>query len=533
MKFTGEFTGLIDQYGRPLKPSSVAKRKLVEEESAPTMTGVRSIWHDSVASGLTPNRLASIMRESAEPGADLTDYLTLAEEMEEREPQYRMALGQRKLAIRNIKPVVTGASEDKDDQDLAEEVRKLVDTTQFRNVVMHLADGIAKGFAVAEIVWSMSGTVWMPARILPRDARHFQFDRVSGRELRLREDGNQDGVALTPGKYMIHTPVLKSGTPIRQGLARTAMWIFMLKSFSLKDWMAFLEVYGMPFRVGKYGPDATAADKRALLRAIANVAADGGAMIPESMLLEFIETKASAGGENAFKGMAEYLDEQFAKLIVGQTMTSADGSSLAQAQVHDDIRLLILRADGDDLAATVQRDLINPYIAFNRGIPKNGMPQLTYPVDDPEDLKALMEATRSFIDMGGEVPQAPVLAKLGWREPAGGEKVLRRAEVSVAEPGRRFGKTEQLRRQKLAQAMALSYLDDPAAEFAADMLDEWEPQMNPVLQAIFNALEGASTYEELQIALAGLAGRIDLKPLIDRLTAATFAARIEGGGHGG
>ncbi|KQZ87209.1 hypothetical protein ASD64_07140 [Mesorhizobium sp. Root157] len=528
-----EFTGLMDQFGRALKATAVAKRQLALEESAPTMTGVRSIWHEGVASGLTPNKLARIMRESAEPGADLTDYLTLAEEMEEREPQYRMALGQRKLAIRNIKPVVTAASEDTADQELAEEVRKLIDNTQFRNIVMHLADGIAKGFAVAEIVWSMSGSAWKPSRILSRDPRHFQFDRITGRELRLREDGNPDGLALTAGKYLIHTPVLKSGTPIRQGLARTAMWIFMLKSFSLKDWMAFLEVYGMPFRIGKYDDSATEADKRALLRAVANVAADGGAIIHKNMIIEFIETKASAGGENAFKGMATYLDEQFAKLIVGQTMTSADGSSFAQAEVHDDIRLLILRADGDDLAATTQRDLIDPYIAFNKGVPKNGTPQVTYPVDDPEDLKALMEATQKFVEMGGEVPQGPVLAKLGWREPAEGEKVLKRAPVTVAEPSRRFGKAEQMRRQKLAQAMALSLLEDPITGFSTEMLDEWEPQIDPLMKAVHAALEGASTYEEMQAAIAGLAGKFDLQPLIDRLAAATFAARVEGSENNG
>jgi phage gp29-like protein len=527
-----EVTGLVDQYGRPLKVTAVAKRDLAEEQSAPTMTGVRSIWHEGVASGLTPQKLARIMRDSAEPGADLTDYLTLAEEMEEREPQYRMALGQRKLAIRNIKPVVTAASEEPEDEELAADVLKLVDNTGFRNIIMHLADGIAKGFAVAETVWSMSGIAWHPSRILPRDQRHFQFDRLTGREVRLREDGNPDGLGLTPGKYIIHTPVLKSGTPIRQGLARTAMWIFMLKSFSLKDWMAFLEVYGMPFRVGKYGPGATEGDKRALLRAVANVAADGGAIIPESMILEFIETKASAGGENAFKGMASYLDEQFAKLIIGQTMTSADGSSKSQAEVHDDIRLLILRADGDDLAATVQRDLVNPYITFNKGVPKNGFPQVTFPVDDPEDLKLLMEATDKFIGMGGEVPMAPVLAKLGWREPKAGEKVLKRAPAPVAPPAS-GAVADQLRRLRERDTLALSLLEDPLTGLAAELVSEWEVQMDPLLKAVQTALQGALTFADFQQRLGELTGSADLQPLIDRLTAATFVARIEGNENDG
>lgn len=330
---------LIDRYGNPLRAPQ--KQVLLEEQSAPTLTGVRSIWNEQVASGLTPARLARILKESGDPGGDFRDYLTLAEEMEEREPQYRMALAQRKLAIRNLSPVVEAASESKRDKDIATSVQRMLGTTAFRSTMMHLADGIAKGFAVAENLWRMDGSSWTLPRIVQRDQRHFQFDRITGRELRLRHDGVFEGVELRQAKYVVHIPTLLSGLPIRQGLARTACWIFMLKSFSLKDWMSFLEIYGMPFRIGKYGPNASKEDKRALLKAVANVAADGGCIIPESMLLEFIETKAGNAGENAFKGMAEYLDDQFAKLILGQTMTSDDGSSEAQANVHDDIRLLI------------------------------------------------------------------------------------------------------------------------------------------------------------------------------------------------
>jgi phage gp29-like protein len=519
---------LIDVNGNPLK--AAPKKDLTTEQSAPTLTGVRSIWNEQVASGLTPARLARVLRESGEVGGQIVDYLTLAEEMEERDPQYRMALTQRKLAIRNIEPVIEPASEEEDDKIIADHVRKLLDTTGFRNVLMHLADAIAKGFAAAEIIWKMDGARWFPEKILARDPRHFQFDRISGRELRLREDGDIEGSILPPAKYIGHVPSLKSGLPIRQGVARTAMWIFMLKSFSLKDWMAFLEVYGMPFRVGKYGPGATQDDKRALLRAVANVAADGGAIIPESMKLEFIETKAGNAGDNAFRGMAEYLDEQFSKLVLGQTMTGDDGSSEAQANIHNDIRLLILRADGDDLAATIQRDLVNHYVAFNFGQPKNGFPQVTFPVPDPEDLKLLLEATKTFVDMGGTVPAGPVREKLGWRAANAGEEILGAKPVPV-DP-RKEKTTEALRRLFDKAAVPLMIAADDITEgFADEISGEWEEQLSPLMEAIRKAAAEAGDFPSFMKALESVSS--ETAPLNDRLAAATFVARIMGSAANG
>lgn len=521
---------LIDRYGNPLRAPQ--KQVLLEEQSAPTLTGVRSIWNEQVASGLTPARLARILKESGDPGGDFRDYLTLAEEMEEREPQYRMALAQRKLAIRNLSPVVEAASKSKRDKDIAAGVQRMLGTTAFRSTMMHLADGIAKGFAVAENLWRMDGSSWTLPRIVQRDQRHFQFDRITGRELRLRHDGVFEGVELPQAKYVVHIPTLLSGLPIRQGLARTACWIFMLKSFSLKDWMSFLEIYGMPFRIGKYGPNASKDDKRALLKAVANVAADGGCIIPESMLLEFIETKAGNAGENAFKGMAEYLDEQFAKLILGQTMTSDDGSSEAQANVHDDIRLLILRADGDDMAATVQRDVVDPFVAFNHGADVDA-PQVTFPVPDPEDIKQLMEATKTFVDMGGTVPAGPVREKLGWRDPVEGEEVLggaKKVEPPKEPPAK--DAAEALRRlfDKTASPLSIA-ADDITEGFAEEMTAEWEEQLSPLMDAIQRAAAGASDFPSFLKALETL--NTEEASLGSRLAAATFVARIMGGGRDG
>ncbi len=53
---------------------------------------------------------------------------------------------------------------------------------------------------------------------------------------------------------MVHTPRSKSGSVWRNGLARLVAVMYMLKSFTVRDWWAFAEVFGIPVRVGKYDP---------------------------------------------------------------------------------------------------------------------------------------------------------------------------------------------------------------------------------------------------------------------------------------
>ncbi|MBN8194854.1 DUF935 family protein, partial [Bacillus sp. NTK074B] len=72
---------------------------------------------------------------------------------------------------------------------------------------------------------------------------------------------------LRPDSYLIHVAKAKSGLAIRGGLARLAAWAWLFKNYSLKDWAIFLEAYGHPLRLGRYGQHAKPEEKQILLRA--------------------------------------------------------------------------------------------------------------------------------------------------------------------------------------------------------------------------------------------------------------------------
>jgi len=307
---------------------------------------------------------------------------------------------------------------------MADLVRSVIRTPKFKTLKFNLLDGLGKGFSVCEIIWNTSSTPWVPKDYKYRDQRFFQFDKDTGDKLYLRDEKNLvDGVELAPYKFVVHRPNLKSGITIRSGLARLAAVAYMCKGYTLKDWLAFMEVFGMPLRVGKYGEDATEKQKAALLSAVANIGIDAAAIIPESMIVEFVETNKGAASDKLFEGMANYLDSQVSKGVLGQTMTTDDGSSLSQAKVHNDVRKDLVVYDAEQLSATIQEYLVVPLIDLNYGKQKNYPEYKTY-LKERENLVELSKALPPFIDRGLRVEESVIRDKFGLPDPEDDANIL-------------------------------------------------------------------------------------------------------------
>ncbi len=408
---------IVDQYGRPIQYD-----KLTEELAAARTTGIRQIWHQSVANGLTPQRLASILRAAAEGSAN--DYLTLAEEMEERDLHYASVLGTRKLAVAGLSVRVEAASDDPEDVRRADQLKELVDSPEFGELQADLTDAMGKGYAVSEIMWDRSGKTWNPERFEPRDQRFFQFDRGTGRELRLLDEADPiNGVALAPYKFIVHLPRIRSGLPIRGGLARLAAVGYMCKAWTWKDWMGFADIFGMPMRVGRYGAGASKEDISTLMSAVANLGSDAAAVIPDSMRIDFTQAANVAGAGDFFKGLAEWWDKQVSKAVVGQTMSTDDGSSQAQATIHNEVRIDLLQADAKAESNTINRYFVRPWCDLNFA-PGRPYPRLIIDVPKPENTKILIDALKALVPLGLKVEQSVIRDKLNIPAPAEGAELL-------------------------------------------------------------------------------------------------------------
>lgn len=505
---------IVDQYGRPIEYD-----KLGAELAAPQLTGVRQVWHSSVAGGLTPHRLANILQAAAEGNAH--DYLTLAEEMEERDLHYASVLGTRKLALAGLNIRIEAASDDAEDVYRADSLREVVAAAEFGELQSDLTDALGKSYAVSEIIWDRSGKTWMPNRFEPRDQRFFQFDRETGRELRLLDtDDSFNGIPLAPYKFIVHLPRIRSGLPIRGGLARLAAVAVMCKAWTWKDWMGFADIFGIPMRVGRYSPGASADDISVLMAAVANLGSDAAAVIPESMRIEFTHAANVAGAGDFFRGLAEWWDKQVSKGVIGQTMSSDDGSSMAQAKVHDEVRLDLLQADAKSESNTLNRYFVRPYCDLNFA-PGRAYPRLIVEVPQPEDTKLLVSALKDLVPLGLEVEQSVIRDKLNLPEPAKGAKLLRAAAEAPAQPGA----AQAMNREQPAKVIDVPDIVDNQVRTletaTAAPLDDMVDQLRELLDQV-------SSLEEFRDRLIEVYPDMNATQLADAMADGMAAANLAG-----
>jgi phage gp29-like protein len=527
---------LIDQWGRPIASAAARMPKPGQEIAAPTIGGVRNVWSESVATGLDPAGMAEVLRQAARGSPDR--FFVLAEEMEERDMHYRSVLGTRKLAITGVEPIVVEASSSAQDTRIADAVRDMIAMPEFTDdYLTDLLDGLSKGYSIVETIWDRQAREWWPETFRWRDPRHFVIDQVDGRTIRLKDPADSiRGIDLSPYCFSIHRPKLKSGLPVRGGLARLAAWSFLFKSYTLKDWMAFLEVYGMPLRVGKFGRGSSFDDRRVLLQAVRDISTDAAAIIPKEMEIEFVEVSGGTGN-GLFSAKAEYLDKQISKGVLGQTMSTDDGSSLSQAVVHEHVRHDIARADARQLAVTANRDLVRPFVDFNFG-PQQKYPTVVIPITESEDIKALAEIIARLVPLGLELSMPAVRERLGFEDPDEGDALLH-APVSPApavsgEPPAEEKRPPARPRKKPAaddtarllpvcpncgtrHALAAGEAGDQLDVLLEEALGDWEEDMAPILQPLKELFERAADYAELRAGLEKLAGAMDGGPLAARL----------------
>lgn len=549
---------LVDHLGRPIDFG-----RLKEEHSGPSVSGVRSIVSSHPAQGLTPHRLASILREAE--NASPIRYLELAEEMEEKDLHYLGVLGTRKRSVAQLEITVDAASTDAIDVKAKDMVSEWLDRDELETDLIDILDAVGKGFSRTEILWDMTPKAWTPLRLEWRDPRWFTFDPVDGRTPLLVDggaSGNPYGSVLPPFKYICHDHKAKSGLPIRGGLARAAAWGYLFKNYALKDWVAFAEIFGLPMRVGKYAAGESETNIRKLMQAVTDIGSDAAAVIPASMMIEFVTAGGGTGSADLYERLCDYLDKQVSKATLGQTATTdaAPGAGLSgSGSQHGDVRDDIKRSDAKQVAATINRDLVTPYIRLNLGQDVKP-PKIRIGQAEAWDPQTMMPAVKTFVAMGGKVGKKQIADKLGLGTPDEDDELLTpeaaapppvgaagtppaeiapagRSDPGVAPMGRKTGESaprgllEPLKRPSDAEARAAAAAQaatDPIDRLADDSLGDWGDLALGLLGPVDELVASCGSLDELRARLAEGVAAIDSSQITERLARASFAARLAG-----
>lgn len=504
---------IVDINGNPLVPQT-----LTEVQTA-SMLHLHRTYGEHPSSGLTPPKLAAILRQ-AETG-DIESQCELYQDMEEKDAHLLAEMGKRRRALTTIpwsvEPARNPTAAEKAEAAWLNEV--IADMADFEDVLFDLMDAVGKGFSAQEIEWQRLGAEWLPKAFHYRESSWFKLDSETRTELRLR-DGTPEGAVLQPFGWLTHTHKAKSGYVARGGLYRVLAWPYLFKNYSVRDLAEFLEIYGIPLRLGTFHKGATEDEKRILMRAVMNIGHSASGVIPEGMQIDFKE--AAKGTHQPFDWMVNWCEKSMSKAILGGTLTSqADGktSTNALGVVHNEVRHDLLRSDAKQVAGALRQYLLYPLLVLNKGGDRDPrrLPRFVFDVVDPSDFETYSRALPNLVSAGVRIPEQWAHDKLRIPVPARGEAVLGGVPGATAST-----------RQRVSLAAAKAAEIDPLDDLAEQMSSDWELVADMVEGPLQALLASCKSLEEFQRRLPELIGQMDETELANAIAQGLFASSIAG-----
>lgn len=252
------------------------------------------------------------------------------------------------------------------------------------------------GYSVAEMMPAVIDGKWAWERVKVRHARRFRFDQEG--KLRLLTTARPMGEVLPERKFWVVTAGGTDDDSIYgRGLAEWLYWPVLFKRNGVRFWNIFLDKYSVPTAKGTYPRGASDNDIAKALEAVQAIATDSGIVVPEGFVIELLE-QAKSGAD--FGAVCRYMDGCIAKVILSQTMTTDNGSSRSQAEVHSDVKLEVIKADADLLTDSFGDGPARWFTDWNFGTDV-AAPRVVRVVQQEEDLKA-------------EADKDEALSRLGW-----------------------------------------------------------------------------------------------------------------------
>ncbi|OQW91177.1 MAG: hypothetical protein BWK79_17555, partial [Beggiatoa sp. IS2] len=368
--------------------------------------------------------------------------------------------------------------------------------------------------------WEFINNTWLVKNLQFRPQSWFCTNPEHQNQLRLR-DNSLHGQELWSLGWITHIHRAKSGYISRAGLVRVLAWPYIFKNYAIRDLAEFLEVYGVPVRLGKYSINASDYEKDTLLKAVVEMGHNSAGIIPESMGIEFLS--AAGGSPEAFQTMIDWAEKSASKAILGGTLTSqADGktSTNALGTIHEGARFEIAISDARQVASTLTKQLIRPLCVLNGLDPKLFSFEFDTSITDIDEIQKLSQ-------IGLRIPASYIRDKLNIPKPIEDEEVL--GETKQPEPipeptpdedsenpnneqnpkdtqddqdkqddnqeDKKDESTKELKDEKLKSTLH-DHDDDEFDALSDELASDWKKQMSPIVEPLLETCKNCNSYEE-------------------------------------
>ena len=252
----------------------------------------------------------------------------------------------RRIAITNQR--IHWQSNKEDDKESANKVNEMVlQQPWFTNLLGYSMDADAEGHSLIELIVEKSIVIDVElinrANVMP-ELGLFMWNYY---EVPIKSDNGvfRDNIPVPPtqGIYYREDPkytpyLIEVGGKKNYGKLMIAAQYVIYKRNAFGNWAQFAELFGMPFRVGKYDPWSP--DSRAKLEAgLDKMGSAAWGVIPNGTSIEFLQGNQTGRSDAVFKELIAASNEEISKLFLGNTLTTNQGDKGAKAlgSVHKEV----------------------------------------------------------------------------------------------------------------------------------------------------------------------------------------------------
>ena len=296
-----------------------------------------------------------------------------------------------KVKARSFKLV--NAGDEADDQAV-----KMLDTDWFKQVVDLWLDTRYWGFSLVQCgePYTDSDGVWRLGYVALTPREHVCPEH--GRVVRIAGEHWSAGFEWRKSEYAPY--LLEMGRPDDLGLYLKCARYTISKKNVEQFWDTFAEIFGMPLRIARTS-SREEGDRRKLMAMMEQMGSAAYAVVQEGTEVDVVENSKSDAFE-VYDRRIERCDRELSKLVIGQTMTIEDGSSLSQSETHLDVLMNIVEDLADGL-----RDFVNGQVLplmLRCGAPVDGLRfEWDYPLDyTPEQMTAVETMLLQHFDVDGK-----------------------------------------------------------------------------------------------------------------------------------
>ncbi len=445
-----------------------------------------------------------------------------------RDDRVKSCLQQRIAAVTANDFDIIAASDSARDKHVADACREMIRSIRFdRLTEKFLLQALLKGWAVAEIIWSIKNNMIWPAAIKVKRSQRFTFAPLHTLQpksnryedvrqalrlesaLRLRtRNAPVEGEPLPARKFIVHSVgALDDDNPFGTGLGYWLYWPVRFKREGMSLWLQFIDKFGSPSVKGTYPATAQEADKRKLLDALRALRSNAVTAIPEGMAAELIE--AARSGISTHEQLIERMDQAITTAILSQTLTTSQGDRGSQAlgNVHSDIKDEVAKSDADMLSDTLNETLMSWFTLFN--FPNAVPPQIWRDMSAVEDLDSKADRDLKLSQAAGRSLDAAYVED----------------EYNV-----RLGEAKQTAGSPTASFAEQTLTADAAERLAERLEQDAQPVTDDMIDSARALLGKVESLDEFAERLPELVGTMDIQ-VMNELAAKAFATANLAGRH--